>query len=185
MTLDPDLLQQARSSHQQLEEAERQSALARAEYHTAVRRLHMGGGSLREIGRALGLSHQRVQQIVDASGGSWWSRMWRTRGTPRDATCTFCGRSPSEVAKLIAGPDVYICDGCVSMGEHTVAGGTKNSVMSLAAQRRRCSFCGEPRTPERAIAERAGARVCRACLELCRGILDNPAFGQAPAARAH
>jgi ATP-dependent Clp protease ATP-binding subunit ClpX len=29
-------------------------------------------------------------------------------------TCSFCGRSPEEVNSIIAGPDVYICDLCVS-----------------------------------------------------------------------
>lgn len=28
--------------------------------------------------------------------------------------CSFCGRAPDEVASIIAGPDVYICDICVS-----------------------------------------------------------------------
>jgi hypothetical protein len=29
--------------------------------------------------------------------------------------CSFCGRLPREVAKLIAGPGIYICDGCVGL----------------------------------------------------------------------
>ena len=29
--------------------------------------------------------------------------------------CTFCGKSNREVAKLIAGPGVYICDECVAL----------------------------------------------------------------------
>jgi len=28
--------------------------------------------------------------------------------------CSFCGREDADVAKLIAGPGVYICDGCVA-----------------------------------------------------------------------
>jgi ATP-dependent Clp protease ATP-binding subunit ClpX len=28
--------------------------------------------------------------------------------------CSFCGRTPEEVQSIIAGPDVYICDICVS-----------------------------------------------------------------------
>jgi ATP-dependent Clp protease ATP-binding subunit ClpX len=28
-------------------------------------------------------------------------------------TCSFCGKSETEVAKLVAGPRVYICDQCV------------------------------------------------------------------------
>jgi ATP-dependent protease Clp ATPase subunit len=27
--------------------------------------------------------------------------------------CSFCKKSEDEVAKLVAGPDVYICDECV------------------------------------------------------------------------
>jgi len=32
---------------------------------------------------------------------------------PLERTCSFCGKPQSEVAKLIAGPEAYICDGCV------------------------------------------------------------------------
>jgi ATP-dependent Clp protease ATP-binding subunit ClpX len=31
------------------------------------------------------------------------------------STCSFCGRSQEEVAKLIAGPDVHICDECIAL----------------------------------------------------------------------
>jgi len=34
---------------------------------------------------------------------------------PRDLTCSFCGKSQDEVRKLIAGPDIYICDECVEL----------------------------------------------------------------------
>ena len=27
--------------------------------------------------------------------------------------CSFCRKTENEVSKLVAGPDVYICDGCV------------------------------------------------------------------------
>jgi ATP-dependent Clp protease ATP-binding subunit ClpX len=30
----------------------------------------------------------------------------------RKLRCSFCGRSDAEVAKLVAGPRVYICDRC-------------------------------------------------------------------------
>ena len=106
MTLDEQLLQKARAEGERFAEAERQALLARTDYHTVVRRLHLSGGSLREIALALGLSHQRVQQIVKGAGGSWWQRVWRSRNITRDAVCTFCDRASSEVAKLIAGPNV-------------------------------------------------------------------------------
>jgi ATP-dependent Clp protease ATP-binding subunit ClpX len=38
-----------------------------------------------------------------------------TKQRPEDKIrCSFCGRAPNEVASIIAGPDVYICDICVS-----------------------------------------------------------------------
>ena len=33
----------------------------------------------------------------------------------RMTLCSFCGKSQSEVRKIIAGPGVYICDSCVSV----------------------------------------------------------------------
>jgi ClpX C4-type zinc finger len=35
--------------------------------------------------------------------------------TTSEMRCTFCGRLHTEVAKLIAGPGIYICDGCVNL----------------------------------------------------------------------
>jgi len=37
------------------------------------------------------------------------------RSRPRidDLTCSFCDKSQRDVVKLIAGPTVYICDGCI------------------------------------------------------------------------
>ena len=29
--------------------------------------------------------------------------------------CSFCGKSHSEVRKLISGPGVYICDSCITV----------------------------------------------------------------------
>ncbi|MDH4069139.1 MAG: ATP-dependent Clp protease ATP-binding subunit ClpX [Ignavibacteria bacterium] len=37
----------------------------------------------------------------------------RQKGNPK-IKCSFCGRSPEEVQSIIAGPEVYICDICVS-----------------------------------------------------------------------
>ena len=33
----------------------------------------------------------------------------------KELHCSFCGKSESEVQKLISGPGVYICDECVSL----------------------------------------------------------------------
>ena len=72
--MDQELLATAKRAAERLIEAEHDAEVARAEFHRAVRRLHLGGASLREMAAALGLSHQRVHQIVESAGGG---RRWR------------------------------------------------------------------------------------------------------------
>ena len=38
--------------------------------------------------------------------------------------CSFCGKNTEEVKKLIQGPDVYICDGCIELCHSLIKGGT-------------------------------------------------------------
>jgi hypothetical protein len=171
MTLDAEMLKKAQAAGVNLADAEKAAALARAEYNTVIRRIHLGGASLREIAGALGMSHQRVQQIVDDAGGSWWQR--RTR----DTVCTFCGRPPSEVSKLISGPNVFICDSCVSLAEasfsHGVGGGARGPLAAAQGGRAACSFCGKRRSRERPVVIGPASNVCNACIGLCRQILDD------------
>ena len=63
--LDPALLGEARTSRDRLLGLQHDLERARADYNDLVRRLHAAGGSLREIAENLGLSHQRVHQIVE------------------------------------------------------------------------------------------------------------------------
>ncbi|HWB56705.1 MAG TPA: Clp protease N-terminal domain-containing protein [Gaiellaceae bacterium] len=63
--LDPEGLREARESRDRMLEAQHALERARADYGHAIRRLHAEGGSLREIAESLGLSHQRVHQIVE------------------------------------------------------------------------------------------------------------------------
>ena len=69
MTLDEQILAEAKEVRQHLVDLESQTAHARVDYHHAIKKLHAAGGSLREIADALELSHQRVHQIVDGSAG--------------------------------------------------------------------------------------------------------------------
>lgn len=168
MSVDEALLAKARLEAGRHAEAERQVLLTRADYHAAVRRLHLAGASLREVAQALHLSHQRVQQIVGAAGGSWWQRAWRSR-TRRDAVCTFCGRPPADVAKLIAGPNVFICDRCIASAEAVLTGSAAEGFTRASG---RCSFCGTRSGRTRAIVAASDAKVCNDCVHACREILD-------------
>src|SRR5437016_4907480 len=46
--------------------------------------------------------------------------------------CSFCGKSHSEVKKLIAGPGVYICDNCVVLCKSVLVGPTGSGKTLLA-----------------------------------------------------
>ncbi len=166
---------------------EHEADLARVDYQHAIRRLNAAGGSLREIADALGLSYQRVHEIVDVSAG---------KGAVKPSAearqhCSFCGRPAPEVRKLIAGPAVFICDDCVELtqqvldtGEHRPAITRLNAVGPDSATVR-CSFCGNKATQVSGMAEAAGptvktkmgrrpapSRICAACLGLCHEILS-------------
>ncbi|WP_370950102.1 ClpX C4-type zinc finger protein [Amycolatopsis sp. cg5] len=41
---------------------------------------------------------------------------------PLIADCSFCRKSNDEVGKLLAGPGVFICDGCVDLAAKIMAG---------------------------------------------------------------
>ena len=175
--IDPELLKAARETQARLEDADRAALLSRADYHTSVRRLHLAGASLREIAEALSLSHQRVQQIVQGAGGSWWTKIWKTRNTRADAICTGCDRPPSEVAKLIAGPHVYICDECIGSAEAALAQRpTPKHATPFSRETgrpaSRCSFCNRRASAKRAVAHGGAVRVCAECLRLCGEILE-------------
>jgi len=91
MGVDEELLAAAQAAQARVVEAERGVDLARAEFRYSVRKLHLAGASLRELGEALGLSHQRVHQLVEEAGGGWRSftargerpRQGGPRGRPR------------------------------------------------------------------------------------------------------
>jgi ClpX C4-type zinc finger len=165
MTVDEEMLRRARAADAHLAGAEKAAAMARAEYNTLIRRIHLGGASLREIAAALGMSHQRVQQIVDDAGGSWW------KPRTRDMVCTFCGRPPSEVLKLIRGPNVFICDRCVADAERALAGASGAALTLAAGGKAACSFCGKRRSPGKPMTLGPSSNVCDACVGLCRQIL--------------
>jgi hypothetical protein len=175
VTLDPQLLEHARLEAARHAEAERQAQIARGDYYSAVRTLHLAGAPLREIAAALGVSHQRVQQMVQTAGGSWWQRLRGRRVEPAPI-CTFCERPPSAVAKLVAGPAVHICDTCIGRAERVAGGGADPSGRLRAESngRARCSFCRIRRSNTEAMVT-GPAAICAECLRLCRQIVDGRA----------
>src|SRR5690606_21080162 len=50
--------------------------------------------------------------ITGISGGTFMAKIGETGDLLK---CSFCGKSQKQVAQLIAGPQIYICDECVSL----------------------------------------------------------------------
>jgi hypothetical protein len=62
--LDPEVLSTAKAARERMLERQHELERARADLNHEIRRLHAAGGSMREISEQLGVSHQRVHQIV-------------------------------------------------------------------------------------------------------------------------
>jgi hypothetical protein len=186
MALDEGLLREAEQARDHLIALQRDAEQAQVAYQHSIRRLHASGGSMREIADALGLSYQRVHQIVDVSTGKG-----AVKPSKIDGSCSFCGSLKAEVRKLIAGPGVLICDRCVDLADEVVAeGGQRSSeltllvALDLGSPKVRCSFCGKRRDRAGSMvlaplrpgvgkyAKRdPGVRICNDCLKLCDEIL--------------
>jgi hypothetical protein len=203
MGLDTDLVRSAEAARQRLIESQHAAEQAKADYHHAIRRLHAAGGSLREIAEALRLSHQRIHQILDEAAEPeprrrWWRRRGR-RWQPPAGPCSFCGRSREECAKLIAGPGVFICDGCVARASRLAVGAAAEDVaggpllVERSGSEAKCSFCGKQTRHVRwlvagGVASTPGGTsgqgkfgkgprvfICDECLALCEEILAETA----------
>lgn len=188
MVIDSALLKEALEERDRTLVLQHETEQAQVRYQHTIRRLHASGASLREIADALGVSYQRVHQIVDVGAG---------RGALKQSTgrleCSFCATDQRQTKKVIAGPDVYICDQCVDLANEVIAeaGELSNELTRLAVEtdtQARCSFCGKRHreigavvtAPDSAAVGKfgrrrarrhPGVRICRECLELCNEIL--------------
>jgi hypothetical protein len=188
MALDEGLLREAEQARDHVIGLQHDAEQAQVSYQHSIRRLHASGGSMREIADALGLSYQRVHQIVDVSTGKG-----AVRPSKIDGYCSFCGAKRAEVRKLIAGPGVLICDRCVDLADKVLAEGAQRSnelallvALDLGSAKVRCSFCGKRRDRVSSMvlaplrpgvgkyAKRdPGVRICNDCLKLCDEILSD------------
>lgn len=74
--------------------------------------------SLELIAKAFGYDNWNILSAkIDAAQSRSSSAISPQNRTPQERLlyCSFCGKNQHEVQKLIAGPAVYICDGCVDL----------------------------------------------------------------------
>ena len=158
-------------------------------FQHAIRRIHASGASVREIAAALGISHQRVHQILDAASGK--GALKRPRAP---VICNLCAEHV-EPERAVAGPGVYVCAGCVERGSCLLATSTpapppgrdrSSPPLMLVGSKGTCAFCGRPAPAAQALAHaprglappawsrrrsRRGVGICGDCLQLAREIL--------------
>jgi hypothetical protein len=176
VAIDAEMLAAALAAGARLADAERAADIARADFHHAVRRMHLAGDSLPEIADALGLSYERAHQIAEGADGTWPSP---PRAFPGNMlACSFCGKNMKQVSKLIAGPDAYICNECADKADRVIATGEVaatplSAVKSVGADviRAQCRFCGKRRHQVSGMALAAEATICSECLALCLEII--------------
>jgi hypothetical protein len=117
--------------------------------------------------------------------------IWNRGPKPASASsevlnCSFCKKSQQDVKKLIAGPNVYICDECVDICNHVLAenilledagkepGNSERAAahapIQLAAGRCSLCHCQFP-TNQLVLVPERGA-VCPACGDAVRAVLD-------------
>nr|CAP47772.1 putative integron gene cassette protein [uncultured bacterium] len=92
---------------------------------------------------------------------------------PRE-TCSFCSRRKSEVAKIIAGPHVYICDKCTSRFLSAISDDSladKLGVTFESGETSECSFCGRARNQVARLVRASEALICDVCLETCDRVI--------------
>lgn len=175
MALDEELLRGTRAAAAHWAETLGQAESAKADYHRAVRQLHLTGGSMREIAEALNVSHQRVHQMIEEAGGTagWKPR----RKTDADLACSFCGATKAEVARLVAGPGVFICDSCVALSDQVIreAGPPEPSRSHIGpvspSSAFTCSFCDRPAAETERLVAGPGVRICDQCVRFCTEVI--------------
>src|SRR5262245_22757333 len=101
-----------------------------------------------------------------------------TEPTPPRAriTCSFCGKSDEQVARLVAGPTVYICDECIDLCNEILAqeierdspAGRPQSQVSAIGVEHRCALCNLPKPTDELVAVPDRGFICPVCVEAVR-----------------
>ena len=91
----------------------------------------------------------------------------------RTVTCCVCGRFKAEVAHMVAGTNVYLCDRCVEQAARQLAAPIP------APDAARCRFCRQLRAKV-AVTAVGSVTVCADCLGLMESILAEARRGLDP-----
>lgn len=90
----------------------------------------------------------------------------------KEYRCSFCNKSQREVLKLIAGPNVYICDECVDICNQIVAEPRKDAPTEGPMLTAWCALCRRPIDAEPALLVEKRGVLCPQCVADIEASLD-------------
>ena len=101
--------------------------------------------------------------------------------------CSFCGKAPEQVQKLIGGPAVNVCDECIELcqeilNEELVRDGSSLSALASSSSDRasnllvqesklHCHFCGKSEDDIIDIVTGRNVNICDECVQTCSEVL--------------
>ena len=132
---------------------------------------------LLQIGTAL------EETLRKAYGAQWDNHIPKFSEKEKEASCSFCGKGPKEVRKLIAGLSVHICIECVNLCTDIVsqeadaddAETIAKTASAKSKEDRLCGICMEARETDELIFLPHAAYMCAGCLEDMQAIRDKHA----------
>lgn len=100
MMLDTQILASAEAARERVLKHQHELERARADLNHEIRRLHAAGGSMREISEKLGVSHQRVHQIISDGDDASDSMLRKITERLREAGSAFT-RFTDEARRVV------------------------------------------------------------------------------------
>ena len=173
MPVDQNLLAEASAAAGRVTELEDQLEGAKAEYRRAVRRLHLAGASMREVAEALGVSHQRIHQIIEDGGVRRWRRRRRQEPTAQRVVVPSAGASSDRSASSSQGR------ACTS----ATPASWPPSVSPLPGDRRRIRYCSLS-PPAASLSARSAGKHASRCKPSCPRQLAKSTLRQRSATNA-
>jgi hypothetical protein len=157
-----------------LEASEAEMRRKRSEYHAAVGDMARAGMTVREIGKSIGISHQRVQQILD------------------ELVCLFCGAGKYDGVPFVGGGGHgFICLDCLHLAQRGLRDKRRveddEGRIMLFNKRgpERCDFCehriGDPHIDPShkkidALLTHKRSRICNGCIKMYAAMLAQSAL---------
>lgn len=127
---------------------------------------------LLQIGTAL------EETLKRAIGDDWDAHVPKFADDAKHAACSFCDKRQNEVRKLVAGPSVHICDGCIDLCKNILVEDLDNGESAAGksaattGEHRLCGICMEERESDELIFLPHAAYMCAGCLEDIQSVRD-------------